>query len=136
MDKQETAKNEVQLGAGTLLTGTYKRAGRESVEVAVEVTDVVALPTRGGNVPYIFGTRVDAEKSGVIVLMRLDAFRASSIGLTEAANFKPIEGYAEGEWYATAGSVSFGYPERVAAKDVAWALEEGAKPLKSFAVKA
>ncbi len=35
-----------------------------------------------------------------------------------------------------ASSVSFGFPERVAAKDVAWALESGAKPLKQFAVKA
>ncbi len=132
MDEQ----NEVKLGAGVVLDGTYKRAGRESVQVQVEITDVVVLPTRGGNVPYLFGTRTDAEKSGVIVLMRLDAFRLSSIVLRKADNFKPIEGYAEGEWYATAGSVSFGYPERVAAKDVEWALEAGAKPLASFSAKA
>lgn len=37
---------------------------------------------------------------------------------------------------ATAGSVSFGYSERVAQKDVEWALEADAKALKSFEVKA
>ncbi len=56
--------------------------------------------------------------------------------LRKADAFKAIEGYAEGEWYATAGSVSFGFPDRVVAKDVAWALERGAKPPKDFAVKA
>ncbi len=60
-----------KLGAGTKVTGQYKRAGRESVQAAVEVTAVLALPTERG-------------------------------------------------------SISFGYPERVAAKDLEWALEEGA----------
>ena len=69
--------------------------------------------------------RTDAEKAGVISLVASDA-----------DNFKPVEGYAEGEWYATAGSVSFGYPERVAAKDLEWALEEGAKQLNGFEARA
>ena len=123
-----------QLMAGKVIEGQYKRAGRESTEVRLEVTAVLVLPTGRGNVAYAFGTRTDAEKAGVIALMRLDAFRPSSIVVSDADNFKPIEGYAEGEWYATAGSVSFGYPERVSAKDVAWALECGGKPLKSFEV--
>ena len=118
-----------KLGAGTKVTGQYKRAGRESVQAPVEVTAVLALPTGRGNVAYLFGTRVDAEQSGRIVLMRLDAFRASTLTI------EPVEGYAEGEWYATAGSVSFGYPERVAAKDLEWALEEGAKQLNGFEAK-
>ncbi len=96
---------------------------------------MLVLPTGRGNVPYLLGMRVDPEKAGVIAPMRADAFRPSSIVLRKADNFKPIEGYAEGQWYATAGSVSFGYPERVVAKDVAWALESGAKALRSFAVK-
>ena len=121
-----------KLGAGTKVTGQYKRAGRESVQAAVEVTAVLALPTGRGNVAYLFGTRVDAEQSGRIVLMRLDAFRASTLTIEPVENFKPVEGYAEGEWYATAGSISFGYPERVAAKDLEWALEEGAKQLNGF----
>src|SRR5512145_212968 len=134
MENEVAEKETVQLGAGVVLEGTYKRAGRESVEVQVEVTDLLVLPTHRGKVAYLFGTRVDAEKAGTIVLMRLDAFRPSSIALRKADNFKPIEGYAEGEWYATAGSISFGYPERVAQKDIAWALESGAKALKSFVV--
>ncbi len=56
-----------------------ERAGRESVQAAVEVTAVLALPTGHGNVGYVFGARVDAEQSGRIVLMRLDAFRASTL---------------------------------------------------------
>jgi hypothetical protein len=54
----------------------------------------------------------------------------------DAPIFKAIEGYAEGEWYATTGNMSIGYPERVAKKDLEWALEAGAKPLKDFAVTA
>lgn len=83
---------------------------------------------------YLFGTRMDPEKAGVIGLFRVDCFRPSSVVVEDALNFKAIEGYAEGEWYATAGSNSFGYPERVAAKDLEWALEAGAKSLKDFAV--
>jgi hypothetical protein len=64
--------------------------------------------------------------------MRLDAFRASSLTIEPVENFKPVEGYAEGEWYATAGSISFGCPERMAARDLEWALEGGAKQLNGF----
>jgi hypothetical protein len=95
----------------------------------------LALPTQRGSVPCLFGARVDAEQSGRIVLMRLDAFRANSLTVEPVENFKPVEGYAEGEWYATAGSVSFGFPERVAARGLDWALEEGAKQLNGFEAK-
>jgi hypothetical protein len=119
---------------GKTVKAQYKRANRESVEVAIEVTAKLALPTSRGKVAYLFGTRMDAEKAGVIGLFRADCFRPSSVVVEDAPNFKPIEGYAEGEWYATTGNMSFGYPERVAVKDLEWALEAGAKPLMDFAV--
>lgn len=120
---------------GAVLIGQYKRDGRPSVEASVEVTAVLVLPTNRGKVAYVFGTRTDAEQSGRVSLMRLDCFRASTLRIEQAVDFKPIEGYAEGEWYATAGSQSFGWPERVEAKDVEWALESGAKKLNDFEVK-
>jgi hypothetical protein len=40
-----------------------ERAGRESVQAAVEVTAVMALPTGRGNVAYLFGTRPAPAKS-------------------------------------------------------------------------
>ena len=119
---------------GKTVKAQYKRANRESVEIAIEVTAKLVLPTSRGNVAYLFGTRMDAEKAGVIGLFRADCFRPSSVVVEDAPNFKRIEGYAEGEWYATTGNMSFGYPERVAAKDLEWALEAGAKPLMDFAV--
>ena len=121
---------------GKTVKGQYKRANRESADITVEVTAKLVLPTSRGNVAYLFGTRVDTEKAGVIGLFRTDCFRPSSVVVEDSASFKAIEGYAEGEWYATTGNMSFGYPERVAQKDLEWALEAGAKPLKDFAVKA
>ena len=138
MDKQQVEQLVEQFAQsiGKTVTAQYRRAGWNgpSTQIAVEVTDVVALPTRRGKVAYVFGTRVDPEKAGDYGLFRIDSMHASTISFADTAHFVPVEGYEEGEFYITANSASFGYPDRVAAEDVAWALEDGAQPMKDFSV--
>ena len=125
-----------KLDAGKVISGQYKNGDRNSTELALEVTDVLVLPTAHGKVAYVFGTRIDAAKAGVISLLRLECFRASKVEVTDAVNFKPIEGYAENEWRVTPHSASFGFFERVAEKDLEWNAEVDGKPMRLFSVKA
>jgi hypothetical protein len=116
---------------GKVVAGRYKSPDRPSHVVALEVTAVAAIPTNRGVKPYLFGTRVDADQPGRVVLVRADRFHPSA-EVKDAENFKPVEG----NWFVGAiGDASFGYVENVTeAFDVKWAEELGYKPLSAFIV--
>jgi len=125
---------------GNVMVGRYKRAGRQAVDVSLEVTAHVALKDRYGKViPYLFGTRLDAGSEGNVVLMRADCFKPDSVVAEVAKGFKPIEGLAEGEWFVTppGNGDSFAFIERVNdPADREWAKSLGGKSLLGFVVEA
>ena len=123
------------------VTGRYKRAGRPGAEISVEVSAHVAMPdSRGHIVPYLFGTRLDGNAAGSVVLLRAGCFKPDSVKIEDAVQFKPVEGLAEGEWYVTPPSdanASFAFIERVTdPEDREWAETLGTKPLAQFVVEA
>ena len=128
--------------AGKLVTGTYKRQGRDAVKMAVEATPNVVMPdTRGRKLPYIFGTRVgtDDPNAGSAVLLRTDCFNPFETTVSAVDGFKPIEGLDTGEWFVTAPGVSdaFAFVERIQDPSlVEWAKSIGAKPLSDYVVGA
>jgi len=126
---------------GKVVSGRYKRAGREASEMAIEVSAHVVIPdTRGNRVPYYFGTRLDSAAAGNVMLVRSNCFKPDSVKVAPATSFKPIEGLAEGEWFVTPPSeanASFAYVERVKdPSDQQWAASLGGKPLANYVVKA
>jgi hypothetical protein len=122
---------------GKVFLGQYKRAGRNSTTMAVEVTAHVRLPdSRGTLIPYLFGTRVDSQAAGNVVLVRTNCFRAQTAVIEDAKKFEaiPLEG-----WYVTQPSednASFAFIEKVEKADEDWAKSLGGRPLADFVVKA
>jgi hypothetical protein len=125
---------------GKALAGQYKRAGREAVAMSLEVSAHVVLPdSRGKNVPYLFGTRTDPANAGAVVLVRTGCFNPATAQIEDVANFKPIKGPAEGEWFVTPpgdASGAFAFVERLTDKALQeWASTLGSLPLAQFLAK-
>ena len=126
--------------AGKLVTGTYKRSGRDAVRMSVEGTaNVVMADQRGRKLPYLFGTRVgtDDPNAGAAVLVRLDCFNPFETQVADVEGFKAIEGFEAGEWFVTqpGASDAFAFVERITDPSlIEWAKSLGAKPLLSLVV--
>ena len=121
---------------GKEVTGRYKRAGRDAAVLCLEVTALLKVPNaRGEVVGYLFGTRTDADGAGAIVTLRADCFNPGTVKISDVAEFEPIEGVAEGEWFISLNpNAAFQRTERVAKEDQEWALALGGKPLLDFIV--
>ena len=120
---------------GSVITGSYKRAGRSSTQVAIEVTGLAVIPAGGRLVSYVVGTRVDASsQAGMVVLMRSGCFNPNRIKVEKAAKFEPVD---LTDYYVTLGDQSgvFAPLEKVSPEDVDWALSLGGRKLSDYLVK-
>ncbi len=119
---------------GSVVTGLYKRAGRPSNEVALEITALAVLPVQGRAVGYLVGTRLNGSQAGSVVMMRASCFNPASVSIVKAEKYEPVDLSA---YYVVTGDQSgaFAPLEKVDPKDADWAIALGGRKLTDYLVK-
>ena len=85
--------DSVEVSAGMVVSGRYKRPNRDSVIVSLEVDRCLSVPNRFGTaVPYLAGTRKNGSQTGLVMALRADCFYPVGLDITVEDGFKPLEG--------------------------------------------
>lgn len=114
---------------GETWTGLYKSPNREEITVVAEIQAVVKADRNGEAVTGLVAIRKDARSRGSVQFLYAERFWADTVKVMPTADFKPLPGLKEGEWYLTQISLQYGQVERVKTEAGLKHLPEGAQKI-------
>lgn len=113
----------IEIGKNVVLSGRYRRAGRDSTQVTL----LVHQPFLRDGRAYLVATNL---ANGAVQAYRADCFWPRSIAL-RAAEEAPLD---LSNAFVAVGSGAFGFVDFVNAADVDFAHDMGAQPLSELTV--